>query len=70
MLRSARRQVTDLQIRQLFRKSPFPEKANRIAQRKISSWISKFDGEIIGIDVSMPSAAIALITSGKGSRRF
>ena len=54
MLRAAHRPVTDQQIHQLPWKRSCSEKANRATPPKISSWISRFNGEIIGVDVVYP----------------
>ena len=49
---SALRQVSDLQIQQLFKTRKYPADAKRLASHEIAPWISKFNGGIVGVDLA------------------
>ena len=65
LLQDAHKTVSESMIADLFRRCACSENVYRIAPPKISSWISKFNGEIVGIDIVFPFSGMRPVVSAK-----
>ena len=57
--------VPEQMIAGLFRRCNCSANVNRVTPPEISSWISKFNGEIVGGDIAYPSAGMRPALSGR-----